>query len=75
MSQVEIWTVFEKPTDFPQDYVARRFVIQGGEPPWGTEEKIVSKSLDLIRASMQARGLILLPRDENDQPRILESWI
>lgn len=69
-----VWTIFEKPLDYPDQYVARRFEIAGGEPK-PTSEVLTSLFLEKLREEMRARGLYCLPRNKNDEPQIVECWI
>jgi hypothetical protein len=68
--RLQIWTVYEKPKDFPHCFVARMF--EGDE---ATDEIMVCSDLEPIRQELAKRGLVCLPRDENDDPVIVESWL
>jgi hypothetical protein len=70
------WTVYVRPKDYPDKFVARRWVIAGGESCvfWPTTEVIVAETLDQVRAALP-RGLYCLPRFLNDDPAILEVWL
>lgn len=65
-----MWTVYEKPSDYPNSYVARRFV---NEQPLA--EVIVSGTLADIRRQMIHMGLTCLQRDPGDEPQIVEVWL
>lgn len=71
---LDIWTVYERPSDFPDMYVARRFEITAGkaEP---TTEFIAAKLLAPVRRAMQERGLYRLDRNPNDEPQVVECWL
>lgn len=69
-----IWTVFDHPSDFPNHYVARRFIASksGSE---ATEKVIVTLSLEALRMILQSAGLVVMMRAESDDPKIVESWL
>jgi hypothetical protein len=69
-SGVTLWTVYKQPRDYPESFVARRFL---NDQPQA--EVIVSASLDTIRREMQKMGLVRLERDASDEPQILEVWL
>jgi hypothetical protein len=71
---LSIWTVYCSPRDHPDRYVARRFEVSGPEPT-PTSDVVVALSLDTIRGYMEMHGLHRMPREEGDQPHIIESWI
>lgn len=72
--ELAIWTVYDRPTGYPNNYVARRFIVRNGEPCW-TAEHIVCDELDLLRQHMEELGLYRLDRMPGDEPKILETWI
>jgi hypothetical protein len=72
--RLTIWTVYERPRDYACGFIARAFeVTSTGPEPTGH----VIKCLDLmpIQEKLHRAGLTPLPRDENDEPQIVESWI
>jgi hypothetical protein len=69
---VAIWTVYERPKDYPQGYVARRFVIKANLPI-STEETMFGLTPDDVRAQLP-KGLIRIERDPEDEPQIVETW-
>lgn len=72
---LSMWTVFDHPSDYPDDYVARCFVIgKGLDGPRATHNSITG-SLKHLRATMRAAGLTPLMRDEKDDPKIVETWL
>lgn len=66
---LNIWTVYDHPTDFPNSYVARRF-----EYDKATGD-IVQGELSIIRESFRRCGLTCLPRDPSDDAKIVECWL
>ena len=65
-----IWTIYDHPRDFPDNYVARRF-----ENDVPTTEVIIAPDLDKLRRFFIHNGLVCIARSEEDQPQIVESWL
>ncbi len=70
-SQLEMYVIYERPRDYPDEFVCRRFVIKH-EPLAG--ELVGRGTLEDCRASLPC-GLVRLNRDPRDEPQIVESWI
>ena len=64
-----LWVVYEHPKDFPDEFVARRFVGDSA-----TSDVLRAPTLAKLRAQLPP-DLIYLPRDPSDDPVIVESWI
>jgi hypothetical protein len=74
MTRMSIWTVYDHPTDFPNNYVAREWIIENGKERPGTNI-IIAPDIERLREVLR-RGLFHpIPRSENDDPVIVESWI
>lgn len=71
---LSIWTLYDHPRDAPESFVARRFAITGGNS-FPTDEIYLSETLEPLRAMMAEKGLVCMPRQEGDDPVIIESWI
>lgn len=71
--ELVMWSIFERPADFPDGFIARKFVITSGEVT-PTRDAMVCRQLEPIRNEMMRRGLYCLPREERDPPMLLESW-
>jgi len=67
--ELEIWTLYDHPRDYPNSYVARKFL---NDKP--TSEFMVSPSLASLRKYFDQKGLLCLNRDPNDDPVIVETW-
>lgn len=67
------WTIFDRPKDYPDGYIARRFQISSGRviPTLDT----MTGSLDEMRATFLARGLICFQRAKSDDAKIVETWM
>ena len=69
-----MWKIYDHPSDFPDEFVAQRWVL-GGEDPGPSEDRVTSHNLDLLRSEMAARGLIRRDRTEGDDPAVIEVWV
>lgn len=73
-SLLTIWTVYARPKDYPNNFVAREFHIVKNMPPQPAGV-IVCDTLADVRAAMRQRCLTVLPRSPGDESHIVESWI
>ena len=68
-----MWTVYEKPLDHPDGFIARRFESgKGGSRP--TEDTLIG-DLEAIRSTLLRAGLVKLDRNVADEPQIVEVWV
>jgi hypothetical protein len=67
-----IWVVYDHPSDYPEDYVARMW-LNGV----ATETCIVNKSVWAIRVIIGHNYPLLrcLPRIPEDDPCVVECWL
>lgn len=72
---LNVWTIYDHPTDFPHSYVARRFETGGGllDPVATTD--IIQGELDALRKSFAICGMVCLTRNVCDDPKIIETWL
>jgi len=71
---MSMWTIYDHPTDFPNEFVARRHeIVRGGSRP--TSDAMASHSLDLLRDELARRGLSCISRHPTDEPQIVETWL
>lgn len=69
-----MWTVYDHPSDYPSNYVAREsFVNQNGVNGYGGF--IICSNLDWLRIWLQQHGLVCIGRMPGDDPKIVEVWI
>ena len=68
-----IWTVYEKPRDYPTGWIARMHEV-GGAVVKPTGHVIKAVELEPIREKLARAGLSI-PRQEDDEWEIIESWI
>lgn len=66
-------TIYEKPFDFPNDFVARVWDGKGAKP---TNTIIIRSDLREIREDIRAAGFTtVFNRAEDDDPHIVETWM
>lgn len=66
---LEIWTVYEHPSDWPQGtFVARKWLLDQR-----TEQCVTGRSLEEVRGKLPP-GLYRMPRSPTDDPVIVETW-
>lgn len=70
---LDIWTVYDHPSDQPDFYVARRFVALFDAVP--TNDVILARDLGELRSTLLSYGLARIGRSAEDDPKIIESWI
>lgn len=69
---IEMWTIYDHPLDFPDQFVARRWsVVRGSLTPIPSDKYLKSASLDDLHRHFRACGYEWLPRMEDDDPVIL----
>lgn len=69
-----MWTVYDHPADYPDHFVARRFEVDGSGAR-ATSITIWSSGLGELRAALAGRGLTVLTRSPEDDPKIVETWL
>lgn len=69
---MNMWAIYEKPKDYPNDYVARRWEITEKAVPTG--EILLADNIHTLRRKLPP-GLHRIPRSLDDDPYILETWI
>lgn len=70
----EMWTIYDHPSDAPEFFVARKWLITGGAAI-ATGETMSEEDIDTLRKYFQIGGMTCLPRQPGDDPVIVESWL
>lgn len=70
---LSMWTVYDKPEDFPHCFIARRFDVDKGGVST-TTNILISANIDRLRTVFKADGLVCMPRLPDDDPKIVETW-
>ena len=66
---LNLWTIYDRPKDFPDSYVARRF-----EYDTPTMD-VIKGTLPRLRQSFRRCGLTCLTRSPGDDTVIVETWL
>jgi hypothetical protein len=72
---LNVWTVYDHPRDFPDNFVARRFETGGGEPEPVVTSDVLVGDLKTMRETFEQAGLVCLMRSEGDDAKIVETWM
>lgn len=67
-----MWTVYDRPSNFPTLWVARRWEVR--KQPMPTSEVLLADSLEALRIKLPA-GLTRLERQPADEPAVVEVWL
>lgn len=69
------WCVYQNPADYPNLFVARKWLIK--LPPEPTNELIVRTTLDEVRRMIIRRDpwMMCMGRQPGDDPVIVEVWL
>lgn len=67
-----MWVITERPTDYPDDYVARLHMSL--PVPVATRVMLRRPTLEAVRRALPY-GLVKLDRHEMDDPKIVEVWL
>lgn len=73
---MSMWTIYDRPEDWPDGYIARRYETSEGETVL-TDNKLAAgpEALTLMRFVFQEAGLRFAPRNPNDRPEVVEVWM
>lgn len=71
---MSLWTIYNRPKDYPKDFVARRSLILRAGVIGVTDDMFTAKTLDEIRALLP-RGLYRIERQPRDDAKIVEVWL
>lgn len=79
MSGLDMWTIYEKPRDHPEHYVARRWSVATTRGscmvvPRMSPEVMLGETLDAVRRQLPP-GLVNIMRRPEDDPCIVEVWL
>jgi hypothetical protein len=69
MSNFYLWTIYDRPSDYPESFVARKFIVSP------TDEVIVRDTLAEVREAIGSRALVRIERSPLDDPKIVEVWL
>lgn len=72
---LDMWVIYDHPADFPDVFVARRWEVLREER--ATADIIKADTLEQVRFVIEREKhcSVMLPRQPNDDPKIVEVWI
>lgn len=69
------WTVYERPKDWPDWFVAREFYsVRGSTEVFATDNMRLARSLEAIRKLIPPGFPVCIARSAGDDPTIVETW-
>ena len=72
--KLAMWTIYDHPTDFPDHFVAREWLVSG-RGAWPSGMVIWAATLNEVRLELLSYGLTCLERSAEDDPAIVETWL
>lgn len=69
------WAIYDHPSDFPNTYVARCWIIEQNGTYGPSTDVIMTTDLDSLRRMMEGMGLVRITRSPDDDPTIIEVWL
>lgn len=73
-TMLSLWVIYDRPTDFPQSFVARLWQLQNGQMVPRDQVQTHPK-LEVLRNEFRKQGLTCIPRFTSDDPKIIEVWL
>ena len=73
MAGLMMWTIYAHPLDYPDGFVVRKWLVEGGRDPRDAGVLGRVGSLDDARALIPG-GLTFMPAGEGDDPCVVETW-
>ena len=75
-SVLRIFTIYDHPEDYPNEYVVCEFhVVPGKLEPEPKEIVLKSTRLPLLRKQLRNEGLYPIDRDPTDDEKVVETWL
>lgn len=75
MTRISMWTIYDHPRDFPNNYVAREWTVTAGKTV-KTGNLMLASELEMLREVLLIQmNLHCISRSEGDDPVIVETWI
>jgi hypothetical protein len=70
---VEMWAIYDHPSDYPHGFIARKWVIESSLVR-ATQDIVVGPTLQFVRQRIPVVQ-VRIPRFRADDPRIVEVWV
>ncbi len=71
---LSMWVIYDHPTDYPDFFIVREHMITAGGQVLKSLFHTEFMTLEDARTEIRP-GRICIPRDPNDDPVIVESWV
>ena len=70
---MELWSIYDRPKDHPRHCAVRKVLVE--EEGLRPEDTQLFASVQEARSALARRGLIRVPRAEQDEPSLVETWV
>ncbi len=71
---LSMWVLYDHPRDYPDEFVARLWLVAAGGVLVATDDTHTAGTLDGLRAKLP-RGLACVTRRPDDDPKVIEVWL
>jgi hypothetical protein len=71
--EMTMWAIYNSPSDYPGQIVARRFVVTPGKVV--ATPTLIFWPLEEMRKAFRSLGCLCMTRMPEDDPTILEVWL
>jgi hypothetical protein len=71
---LEIYVIYERPTDYPAGFLARKWLVDGSPEPRPTPYIATGQTLEEVRACIP-RHCVKIERSSGDHRHIVEVWL
>ena len=70
---MELWAVYDHPPEHPRHCAVRKVLVE--DDGLAAADTQLFQSVFEARSAMARRGLIRVPRGQEDEPALLETWL
>ena len=70
---MELWTIYDRPADHPRHCTVRKVLV--ADDGLSSEDTQLFQSVLEARSALARRGLIRVPRSQEDDPALVETWL
>ena len=70
---MELWSVYDRPKEHPRHCAVQKVLVE--EEGLQPEDTQLFSSVQEARSALARRGLIRVPRAEQDEPSLVETWL
>jgi hypothetical protein len=74
---LELFTIYDRPADFPHSVVCRRFRVFSGRLEADPLPCVIGHDLIFVREALRLEhpGLVCIGREPGDEPSVVETWL